>query len=202
MPAAHAPAGAADDIRDRLLEAAATVFAREGYAGTKIKDIVDEAGLSTGAVYGRFRSKNDLLRAAVVARSAATGAVPPGHRVADVLRRGASRISGPLSPAEAIRLEAYVTARREPEVAEALAEATKRWRSSVEPYVEAARADGTLAPGVDAETVVFFARTLQLGLLAQRAAGVPAPDQGAWDALVSRLVASFGAEHRPAQEDQ
>src|SRR6185503_16979715 len=32
-------------------------------------DIVREAGLSTGAVYGRFRSKNDLLREAVISRS-------------------------------------------------------------------------------------------------------------------------------------
>src|SRR5690348_145367 len=47
-------------IRVRLLDAAARVFARQGYEGTKIMDIVRESGLSTGAVYGRFRSKNDL----------------------------------------------------------------------------------------------------------------------------------------------
>jgi AcrR family transcriptional regulator len=45
------------------------VFARKGYAGTKIQDIVREAGLSTGAIYGRFGSKNDLLREAVVRRT-------------------------------------------------------------------------------------------------------------------------------------
>ena len=44
--------------------AGAAVFARQGYDGTKIMDVVRESGLSTGAVYGRFRSKNDLLREA------------------------------------------------------------------------------------------------------------------------------------------
>ena len=45
------------------------MFRRQGYAGTKVMDIVREAGLSTGAVYGRFQSKNDLLRAAVLERT-------------------------------------------------------------------------------------------------------------------------------------
>jgi AcrR family transcriptional regulator len=200
VPIADAAAPDGDELRQRLLAAAARVFAREGYAGTKIKDIVDEAGLSTGAVYGRFRSKNDLLRAAVVSRSSAPGSLPPGDRVADVLRRGAARIAGPLSSAEAINLEACVTARREPEIADALAEAAVRWRESIDPYVVAAKADGTLAPDVDPEAVVYFARTMQLGLLVQRAAGLPAPEQAAWDALVTRLVASFGADHTPTQE--
>src|SRR5438105_7823782 len=58
-----------DPLREQLLDAAARVFARQGYAGTKIQDIVREAGLSTGAVYGRFRSKDELLREAVIRRS-------------------------------------------------------------------------------------------------------------------------------------
>ena len=64
-----APAAPADQLREQLLRAAAAVFARQGYDGTKIMDIVRESGLSTGAVYGRFRSKNDLLREAIVTRS-------------------------------------------------------------------------------------------------------------------------------------
>src|SRR3954471_8564526 len=65
-------------IRVRRLEAAARVFARRGYEGTKIMDVVREAGLSTGAVYGRFQSKNDLLRAAVVERAGRMARVGDG----------------------------------------------------------------------------------------------------------------------------
>src|SRR3954464_15160186 len=110
-----------DPLRAQLLEAAARVFARQGYSGTKIQDIVREAGLSTGAVYGRFRSKNELLREAVVSRSADAGHVGANaEKVADLISRSVLRVEEPLSDVEAMRLEAYVTARREPEVAKAL----------------------------------------------------------------------------------
>lgn len=184
-----------DPLREQLLAAAGRVFAREGYAGTKIQDIVREAGLSTGAVYGRFRNKDHLLREAVVARSAHVAHIglPAGGRVADLIERIASATSRPLGDDEAVRLEAFVTARREPEVAAAVAEAQAQWLIAVEPLVEAALADGTVGPGVDPDAVLYFVRTLSLGLLMQRAAGLPGPDPGAWADLVRGVVASFGA---------
>ena len=57
-----------DPLREQLLDAAARVFAAKGYAGTKIMDIVRAAGLSSGAVYGRFDSKDELLMEAVLRR--------------------------------------------------------------------------------------------------------------------------------------
>jgi AcrR family transcriptional regulator len=184
-----------DSLRTRLLEAATRVFAREGYAGAKIRDIVHEAGLSTGAVYGRFRSKEDLLREAVVSRSSGVAHVlPPGAaRVADVITRAATWRDAPLSDDEAVRLEAFVTARREPDVAEAIAEARSRWRQAIQPLVEAAVADGTVAPDADPEAVLFFVQTLHLGLLIQRGAGTAAPEPTGWNDLMARVVASFGS---------
>src|SRR5436190_4900923 len=124
-----------DPVRDALLDAAARVFARQGYAGTKIQDIVREAGLSTGAVYGRFRSKNDLLREAVVRQTANVAhlAVDDAERVADLITRSAGLQAAPLSDPEAVRLEAFVTARREPDVADAIATAQQQWRTSLQP---------------------------------------------------------------------
>jgi AcrR family transcriptional regulator len=183
-----------DPLRAQLLDAAARVFARQGYSGTKIQDIVREAGLSTGAVYGRFRSKEELLREAVVARSghAAHLGTRPGQRVADLIEHVASLRDAPLTDDEAVRLEAFVAARREPEVAAAVADAQACWRDAIQPLVDAASADGTVAADVDPEAVLHLVRTVHLGLLLQRAAGLPAPDAAAWDALVRRLVASFG----------
>lgn len=186
-------------MRERLLDAAARVFARQGYDGTRILDIVREAGLSTGAVYGRFESKNDLLREAVVSRStvAARLGAEGGRRVADLLARGATRSAGALSDTEAVRLEAFVAARREPEVARALGEADERWRASVAPLVEAARQDGTIGPGVDPEAVLHFVRSLHLGLLVHRASGLPGPEPEAWAQLITRIVASLGSPDSP-----
>lgn len=183
-----------DPVRERLLDAAARVFARKGYDGTRILDIVREAGLSTGAVYGRFGSKNDLLREAVISRSgvAARLGAEGVDRVADLVTRGASRSTAPLSDAEAVRLEAFVAARREPEVARALQEADEHWRTSVAPLVAAARQDGTIGDGIDPEAVLYFVRTLHLGLLVHRGSGLPGPEPEAWASLISRVVASFG----------
>lgn len=184
-----------DPLREQLLDAAARVFARKGYAGTKIQDIVREAGLSTGAVYGRFGSKDALLREAVVRRTAnaAQLGVPAGARVADLIERSAALSAAPLTDDEAVRLEAYVTARREPEVADAVADATVAWRNVIQPLVDAATADGTVAGDIDPEAVLYLLRTLHLGLLLQRGAGAVAPDPTAWNDLITRIVASFGA---------
>jgi AcrR family transcriptional regulator len=188
-----------DDIRERLLRAAAAVFARQGYDGTKIMDVVRESGLSTGAVYGRFRSKNDLLREAIVSRSAQAAHLGTEQvdRVADLIAAGARRTTGPLSDAEALRLEAYVTARREPEVAAGLAESHDVWKAALAPLVEAAQHDGTIADDIDPEAVLFLVRIFTLGLLLHRGSGLPAPDDDAWQALVARIVASFGADPDP-----
>lgn len=184
--------GVVDPLRDRLLDATSRVFAREGYHGTKILDIVTEAGLSTGAVYGRFQSKNELLRAAVI-RSTAQLRVggDRARHLLDLMKGPSGLRRGALTDNEAVRLEAYVTARREPEVAAALADSHERWRESMMPLIDAALADGTLRPDADPEAVLFLFRTLYLGTLLHRGSGLPGPDPEAWEALLAQVAASL-----------
>lgn len=189
-----------DELRERLLRAAAAVFARQGYAGTRIMDIVRESGLSTGAVYGRFGSKNDLLREAVVGRTSHVARLDAGGvgRVSDLAARFVADAAAPLTDDEAVRLEAFVAARREPEVADALAEAAHLTRKALEPLVAAAKRDGTLADDVDPEAAIFLVRILNLGLLLHRGSSLPAPDPDAWRAVVARLLASFSSGNQDA----
>jgi TetR/AcrR family transcriptional regulator, transcriptional repressor of aconitase len=49
--------------RRQILDAARAVFAEKGFAQTSTGDIVAKSGLSTGAVYSYFPSKNDLVLA-------------------------------------------------------------------------------------------------------------------------------------------
>jgi AcrR family transcriptional regulator len=49
--------------RERLLEAAATVFARRGFAAASLDEVAEEAGLTKGAVYSNFANKEDLVLA-------------------------------------------------------------------------------------------------------------------------------------------
>jgi AcrR family transcriptional regulator len=57
--------------RARLLDAAFRVFAREGYHGATLQAIVSEAGLSKGALYYSFDSKQELFYALLEERLAA-----------------------------------------------------------------------------------------------------------------------------------
>src|SRR5256885_3470589 len=51
----------AAETRERLLRAAADVFAERGYEGTRVADIAAAAGVSNGALYAHFGSKAELL---------------------------------------------------------------------------------------------------------------------------------------------
>src|SRR6185312_12720981 len=60
LPVAQARSKA---TRARLLAAAEKVFAEKGYDGAKLSDIAEEAGVSVGAVYFRFKDKDALFQA-------------------------------------------------------------------------------------------------------------------------------------------
>jgi AcrR family transcriptional regulator len=49
--------------RARLLQAAARVYARRGFAGATLDEVAGEAGFTKGAVYAHFGSKENLLLA-------------------------------------------------------------------------------------------------------------------------------------------
>jgi AcrR family transcriptional regulator len=49
--------------RDRLVDAAAKVFARRGYHEATLEEIAAEAGFTTGAVYSNFSGKEELFLA-------------------------------------------------------------------------------------------------------------------------------------------
>ena len=56
-------AGASEDKRRLILDAAVRVFAREGYHDARVGDIAKEAGVAYGLVYHYFTSKEAVLEA-------------------------------------------------------------------------------------------------------------------------------------------
>jgi AcrR family transcriptional regulator len=51
--------------RRQIAEAALRCFARSGFAQTSMADIIAESGLSAGAIYGHYKSKEELVELAV-----------------------------------------------------------------------------------------------------------------------------------------
>jgi AcrR family transcriptional regulator len=48
-------------VKERLLHVATRLFAKNGFEGTSVQDIVDAAGVTKGAMYHYYGSKDDLL---------------------------------------------------------------------------------------------------------------------------------------------
>lgn len=69
---AAAPRGTerARATRATLVELAAELFAEKGYSQTSINDICRRAEMTSGAIYGHFRSKAELLAEAINLRTA------------------------------------------------------------------------------------------------------------------------------------
>jgi len=60
----------AEATRAALVEVAADLFAEQGYVQTSIRDIARRGTVTTGAIYGHFRNKADLLAEAINMRTA------------------------------------------------------------------------------------------------------------------------------------
>lgn len=136
---------------------------------------------ASGATYLRFESKRELLLAAVlhqaqldvVARRFEDRSVTEGLLEA-------TQVDGPLDVVEAMRLETYIAARREPEVAAELASMREKTRTSlIEPLVQRGIAEGEASPDDDFESFVYFMQALHLGRLVQRGAGSSPPNKDA-----------------------
>ncbi|QWK19441.1 MAG: TetR/AcrR family transcriptional regulator [Hydrogenobacter thermophilus] len=53
------------DTKERLLNSAKKLFSKKGYYETRVSDIVADAGLSQGAFYLYFKSKEDIFKSLV-----------------------------------------------------------------------------------------------------------------------------------------
>ncbi len=94
-----ARAAAKDATHERIVAVAARAIRRSGYDGTGVADIMKEAGLTHGAFYSHFKSREAMLAEAAgkaCAESAATVAdvvagVPPGKALVSMLSAYLSR---------------------------------------------------------------------------------------------------------------
>lgn len=59
--AADAPKRSRSFTRERLLDAAAQVFAEQGVAGASVEEVCERAGYTRGAFYSNFATKDELL---------------------------------------------------------------------------------------------------------------------------------------------
>ena len=177
-------------VRDRLVSAAAEVFAERGYEGTRVQEIVRRAGLSTGAIYTNFRNKAELLFAAVgtVPVNSVFTTVELAGDTAEGLRQAGHELPRAEQPERALLFEALVAARRDPEVAALLRKRLLRFRSLTAHVLAAGQRDGSLAPDLDPDAAAEFCQALGMGFLLMEAAALPHAGDAEWRHLIDRLI--------------
>src|ERR1700761_4592062 len=90
---------ARDARRDQILSAARRCFLRDGFHSTSMQDLFAEAGLSAGAVYRYFASKDEVIAAiaednmrAVLAMISEVVDEDPGQSVGEVAAAVLTRV--------------------------------------------------------------------------------------------------------------
>jgi len=86
-----------EETRDRIVQAAYEVLAREGYDATSIKDIAAAAGVAAGLVHYYFKSKEDLVLAAIEAaclEQIEASDLPPEQQARDAFAKSRRELSG------------------------------------------------------------------------------------------------------------
>jgi TetR/AcrR family transcriptional regulator, repressor for uid operon len=193
-----------DPLGSRLLAAATEVFAEKGYAGAGVAEIARRAGVTTGAIYSRYRGKDDLLASAIEAATANEfDSLFSDHRfegrMEDILRiAGSHLVERNQSPTQSelfapgMLLESFVAARHEPTVLEFLRARMVDRRNRLAEIVEAAKASGGIDTEVDTDSLVTFCHAVGLGFLLLEVLEPPMPDPAAWEHLIGRLLAATG----------
>ncbi|MFF3326762.1 TetR/AcrR family transcriptional regulator [Streptomyces sp. NPDC002889] len=186
-------------IRDRLIEAAVQEFGEQGYDRTRVQDIARRAGLSTGAIYGNFRNKADLLAEAVDRGLAAAArkldeALDRGAASTDLLEMITTDLSDPRRRTWApLVSEALAAARRDDEVARRVHAALRRAETRLTDLVELAQQDGSLTAEVDGAACARLVLCASLGVDVLTAVNFEGPDRKAWTALMHRIFAGAAA---------
>jgi AcrR family transcriptional regulator len=102
--------------RQQILDAASTCFIRNGFHVTSMQDVIAEAGLSVGAVYRYFRSKNEIIEAIAEGYSLQIGGVlesalgDPDRALVEVMAAALDVIDDNVGPDGALRIAVQVWA--------------------------------------------------------------------------------------------
>ena len=200
-----------DARRGQIIDAARACVLEHGLEAVSMEMIIARSGLSTGAVYRYFKSKDDLIRAAITAATSEIGAVaapilagPKPARPPQLLQEllaawvGYSR-SGVGAAADLDRmpvaLHGWSYAQTDPEARAILQASLRGFRERCVPLVKQWQADGRIAASVEPDAVAQLILSICLGFVAQRSLTGDVEVQAHADALAALTTA------RPAETD-
>jgi TetR/AcrR family transcriptional regulator, repressor for uid operon len=180
--------------RAALVDLAAELFAERGYMQTSIRDIARRGGLTTGAIYGHFRNKADLLVEAINDRTAeeleAHAMVGPEPNYVETLTRLAHEFPR-RAQLRALIVQGAAAAQIDDLTRERLCEEQMTHISAWIDGYQMVRDQQGIDPSLDIEAAVLGSWALELGLGVLEGIGVPTPRVTAWADIHNRLARSW-----------
>lgn len=161
--------------RQQIAEAAARCFARNGFHATSMQDVIREAGLSAGAVYRYFSSKEALVKAIAgetipeimsqLDEVLATDPLPPLDQVIDTLLATGEKH---LDMQVRLAVQVWGEALRNPELAEMVKSIYGGFRDKLTEIARRARESRQLPADSDDDAVGATLFSLLPGYMLQR----------------------------------
>ena len=155
------------ETRERLLRAAAGVFAERGYDGTRVTEISAAAGVSNGAMYAHFASKAELLTGALRTHGrrmlADVFAADPSQSITDLLLVIGRRLPRRRDARGYLIVEALVAARRDEDVARLMRGYVGERADWLAELMRVAQAGGELDPALSPDALAHFCLLLAMG---------------------------------------
>lgn len=200
QPPPSATPGKAHATRAALIDAAADAFVETGYGAMSVRDLARRLHMTTGAIYGHFRSKANLLGETVRFRierdlEGEHGPKYPETKLADYLAHN-FRDYRKRRALRALLVEGAAAARVDDDVRALLHDVVSERQSGwAKQYRDAWVGEG-LDPDVDPAAVLVLVWAAELGLGVLEALDVKLPKPNVLAETVRRLIGSLSV--RPA----
>jgi AcrR family transcriptional regulator len=211
------PTNTDDTVLDRgaatraaLVQTATEMFVEDGYGAVSVRDLARRTGLTTGAIYGHYRNKADLLAAAVhdrIERELESPATGKGAGKGAATRAGGLQASigrqwktyRARSAMRALLVEGAAAARVDPDVRTKLSATLEGKLAEWRTVYRHIQTDEGLDPDVDMESLVFLLFSAELGLGVLESIGVDLPKPAAWERTIERLLGAVYPMSRTAK---
>ena len=181
-----------DELNEKLLHAAAEVFAENGYEKAGVAEIARRAGVTTGAIYSRYSGKAELLVEAVD-RHLLTQlhSLHSNASAVDVLSHLGDHLLDDLSDGTGLFLEAVVAAKRDPELAERLRDVLQSEENKLRDLIHEAISQEGADSEIDQLALMRLAHAIGFGMTLTRTIGLELPSREDWTTVINLVIEAF-----------
>ncbi len=203
-----------EERRKFVIDAAMTCFSQKGFHQTTMQDVATEAGVSPGALYTYFKSKEDIIEEAAKERRQSRAVRMETASLLDGAIATISQIftdfsgtleRGDISPESRIRPQIWADALSNDRTSHILKES---WGDIIERNAQVVRRgqdSGEIDPTLNSESVALMVLCIADGLLLHKLVDPDATDAHGFENVLSSLLAgqfNVGAAHEAVESEQ